>query len=150
MVVYVSMAAQIVKRLESEDLNFIWTALLILAMLYFAAAMVAGPGDQGRYSAFGGGPNVFVRVVLVGALSAPPLYLRKGRMIILLAIPFLAVGAVLSGSRGGLLAGATVLLVGIIPIMRRLGVKRSVWTSILTALGLWGFLVLAEPPRWHS
>jgi O-antigen ligase len=141
MVVYVSMAAQIVKRLESEDLHFIWTALLIIAMLYFAAAMVAGPGDQGRYSAFGGGPNVFVRVVLIGAMASLFLYLRKGRTITLLTIPFLAVGAVLSGSRGGLLAGAAVLLIGIFPIMRRLGAKRSIWTSTLTALGLWGFLV---------
>lgn len=141
MVVYVSMAAQIVKRLEHEDLHFIWTSLFIIAMLYLTAAMVAGPGNQGRYSAFGGGPNVFVRVVLIGALSALVLYLRNGRMIILLTIPFLAVSAVLSGSRGGLLAGAAVMLIGTIPIMRRLGVKRSVWTSTLTALVIWGFLV---------
>ena len=141
MVVLVSMTAQIVKRLESEDLDFLWTALLLIAMVYFAAAIAAGPGDQGRYSAFGGGPNVFVRVLVVGALAALLLYLRDGRMLALLTVPFLAVGAVLSGSRGGLVAAAAVLVVGIIPIMRRLGVKRSVWAGSLTAMGLWAFLV---------
>lgn len=142
MIVFVSMTAQIVKRLESEDLDFIWAALLIIAMLYFAAALAAGPGAQGRYSAFGGGPNVFVRVVVVGALAALLIYLRDGRVLALLTVPFLAVGAVLSGSRGGLVAAAAVLVVGAIPIMRRLGVKRSAWAGTLTAMGLWAFLVV--------
>ena len=142
MVVFVSMTAQIVKRLESEDLDFIWPALLIVAMLYFAAAMAAGPGAQGRYAAFGGGPNVFVRVVVVGALAALLIYLRDGRVLALLTVPFLAAGAVLSGSRGGLVAAAAVVVVGAIPIMRRLGVKRSVWAGTLTGIGLWALLVV--------
>jgi O-antigen ligase len=141
MAVLVSLAAQIAKRLESDDLNFIWSALFYIGLLYLAAAMLAGPGAQGRYSAFGGGPNVFVRVILVGALAALVLYLRQGRIVFLAAIPFLTIGAVLSGSRGGLVAGGAVMIIGMVPVMRRLGLKRSLWASALTTMVLWAFLL---------
>jgi len=141
MALLISMTAQVVKRLEDDDLNFIWNTLLVIAMLYLVAAMRAGPGVQGRYSAFGGGPNVFVRVLLIGALSALLLYLRSGHIVALLTIPFLAVGAVLSGSRGGLVAGAAVMFVGMAPIMRRLGLRRSFWASALTTIVAWLFFL---------
>jgi O-antigen ligase len=141
MVLLVTMAAQVVKRLESEDLNFIWSALLFIAMLYFVAAIRAGPGVQGRYSAFGGGPNVFVRVLVIGALSALLLYLRDGHIFALVTLPFLAIGAVLSGSRGGLVASGAVVLVGTVPIVRRLGLRRSVSAVTFTSMGLGLFLL---------
>mgnify|MGYP001794075129 CR=1 FL=1 len=37
------------------------------ALIYFVLAMAAAPGAQGRYAAPGGGPNVFVRVMVLGA-----------------------------------------------------------------------------------
>ncbi|WIM94223.1 O-antigen ligase family protein [Actinoplanes oblitus] len=73
-----------------------------------AAIFINGPGEQGRYSAFGGGPNVFVRIELLGVISAIALTLIHRRLVPLLATPLLLLAALLSGSRGALMAGAVV------------------------------------------
>ena len=38
----------------------------VAAIVFAVGALLAGPGVQGRYSAFGGGPNVFVRIQILG------------------------------------------------------------------------------------
>lgn len=86
-----------------------WMLKLMLAagVVYAVAGIAAGGGTQGRYSAFGGGPNVFVRVVGMGLIAAAVLALGAGprrRWLLLSAVPLLATAAVLSGSRGGLLS----------------------------------------------
>ncbi|BCJ40910.1 hypothetical protein GCM10010168_47900 [Actinoplanes ianthinogenes] len=73
-----------------------------------AAIFINGPGEQGRYSAFGGGPNVFVRIELLGVISAIALALIHRRLLWLLATPLLLLAAFLSGSRGALLAAGVV------------------------------------------
>ncbi len=84
--------------------------LFFVAAVIFALAalFINGPGDQGRYSAFGGGPNVFVRIEILGVISAVALYLCTRRILPLLVIPLFLLAAVLSGSRAGLLAGVAV------------------------------------------
>jgi O-antigen ligase len=80
-------------------------------LVYAAAAFAEGAGRQGRYTAFGGGPNVFARVVCMAILAAGVLALVRRQKWPLLAVPPLGVAAVLSGSRGGLLALGVALLV---------------------------------------
>jgi O-antigen ligase len=84
--------------------------LFFVAAVVFALAalFVNGPGDQGRYSAFGGGPNVFVRIEILGVIAAVALYRFTGRILPLLVTPLFLLAAVLSGSRAGLLAGMVV------------------------------------------
>ena len=84
--------------------------LFFVAAVVFALAalFVNGPGDQGRYSAFGGGPNVFVRIEILGVIAAVALYRFTGRILPLLVTPLFLLAAVLSGSRAGLLAGMAV------------------------------------------
>jgi O-antigen ligase len=95
--------------------------LFFLAAVIFALAalFINGPGEQGRYSAFGGGPNVFVRIEILGVISAVALFLLTRRVLPLLVIPFL-LAAVLSGSRAGLLAGAAVGAAALWKLRRRL------------------------------
>jgi O-antigen ligase len=90
------------------------------AIVFALGALAAGPGDQGRYSAFGGGPNVFVRIEILGIISAAALYLFHKRALVLLAVPLFLLAAVLSGSRAGLLAGAAVGGAALLRSRRRL------------------------------
>jgi len=97
--------------------------LFFVAGIVFAAgALLAGPGVQGRYSAFGGGPNVFVRIQIIGIISAVALYLFHRTVLPLLAIPLFLLAAVLSGSRAGLLAGVAVGGAALWRVRRRLRV----------------------------
>ncbi|GIF00572.1 O-antigen ligase family protein [Paractinoplanes rishiriensis] len=89
------------------------TCLYGAAWLYFLyAASGRGHTASGRWAAFGGGPNVFVRVMILGMLAAVYLYCRSGdRLFWLIGVPPFLVGALASGSRGGLIAlGITIVI----------------------------------------
>ncbi|GIF16497.1 O-antigen ligase family protein [Actinoplanes teichomyceticus] len=96
--------------------------LFFLAAIVFALAaiLVDGPGEQGRYSAFGGGPNVFVRIQILGVISAIALARYSRRVLPLLVTPLFLLAAVLSGSRAGLLAGGVVGLAALGRVRGRL------------------------------
>jgi O-antigen ligase len=57
----------------------------------------------------------------------------------LLPVPLFAVGAALSGSRGGLLSAGIILLVFAVPICRQLGAKRVIGLLTLAAAGVFTF-----------
>ncbi|MER7459784.1 O-antigen ligase family protein [Micromonospora sp. NPDC126480] len=78
--------------------------LLAAGIAYAVAALVTGPQLGGRYSAFGGGPNIFVRVVALGIIASVGLFAISRKWWLLIPLPLLAAAAVLSGSRGGLVA----------------------------------------------
>ena len=135
--VFVVLAAVVAGWLPREAMDSLWLWTVIAGLIYFVTAVAAGPGDQGRYAAPGGGPNVFVRVMVLGAIAALYLHLSGRSQWILAVIPVFAVGAVLSGSRGGLLSGALVVLLGAVPVARRLGVRRMCGLLIAGAATLW-------------
>ncbi|MEU4692642.1 O-antigen ligase family protein [Actinoplanes sp. NPDC023714] len=106
------------------------------AWIYFlAAASGRGHASNGRWAALGGGPNVFVRIMILGCITSLYLYVRSGQKIYWLApIPAFMFGALASGSRGGMAAlGITgaVALLAIRPKLR--------WNTIAKPLG---FLVV--------
>jgi O-antigen ligase len=84
---------------------FFWATAIAFAL---AALLVSGPGAQGRYSAFGGGPNVFVRIQVLGLVAGLALHAIGRPRGIVWSTPLLVVSGLLSGSRGGLLAGMVV------------------------------------------
>jgi O-antigen ligase len=84
---------------------FFWATAVTFAL---AALLVSGPGAQGRYSAFGGGPNVFVRIQVLGLVAGLALHAIGRPRGIVWSTPLLVVSGLLSGSRGGLLAGMVV------------------------------------------
>jgi O-antigen ligase len=123
-----------------------WAAAIVFAL---AAILVNGPGDQGRYSAFGGGPNVFVRIEILGVISAAALHRLTGRVLFLLAVPLFLLAAVLSGSRAGLLAGAVVGGAALLRTRRRLRAGPVLAASgVLVAAGaaVWAL----APPAFTS
>jgi O-antigen ligase len=125
--------------------------LFFVAAVIFALAalFINGPGEQGRYSAFGGGPNVFVRIEILGVISAVALYLITHRILPLLVIPLFLLAAVLSGSRAGLLAGVAVGLAALWKIRGRLRTGPVVAAGcvlVLAVATVWAF----APPAFTN
>ncbi|WP_030435757.1 O-antigen ligase family protein [Actinoplanes subtropicus] len=80
-----------------------WYAAAWLYFLY--AASGHGHTQAGRWSAFSGGPNVFVRVEVLGLIATAYFYFRsRGRSLWLISAPAFLVGSIASGSRGGLVS----------------------------------------------
>jgi O-antigen ligase len=119
-----------------------YAAALVFAL---AALFVNGPGEQGRYSAFGGGPNVFVRIEILGVISAVALALFHRRLLPLLAVPLFLLAAVLSGSRAGLLAGLVVGAAALLKIRHRLRGGPVVAAGAFLAAAAMVVWVLAPP-----
>lgn len=83
--------------------------LILGASLLYALGGIAGYGawslgNTGRMAAFGGGPNVFVRIMCMGMFIAVFFANLKRSWYFFLPIPILLICALLSGSRGGLIA----------------------------------------------
>ncbi|GAA4950868.1 O-antigen ligase family protein [Actinoplanes utahensis] len=126
---------------------FTFKLFFVAAIVYaLAAIFVSGPGEQGRYSAFGGGPNVFARVEVLGVISAVALFMVTGRKSPLLVIPLFLLATVLSGSRGTLVAGGVVGFAALLKLRRRLsaGAVAAAVTVAVAAVGVIGALAPPE------
>jgi O-antigen ligase len=100
---------------------------------------------QGRLSVLGGGPNVFVRVVILGVLAAFALAAIRRKPAILAVLPPLATAALLSGSRGGLLAGLLTMLAFAWLYRRRIRASRVLTTAVLAGtLSIAGLALLGD------
>lgn len=122
LVVYYNLAAWDRDRVTATTLILFHAA----AWVYFLAA-AAGLGREanGRWAALGGGPNVFVRLMILGVITSLYLYLRQGdRLIWLVPIPVFLFGAVASGSRGGLVALGFTIAVALLAIRPKIDVDR--------------------------
>ena len=123
-----SLSADSHATLDGSGIRESSTWMLLAGLVYFAGAVTGspGPGAQGqtrskpRAVLARGGPNVFVRVMILSALAAYSSAASRRQLLFLLALPPLLLGAVLSGSRGGLLAGVVVLLLGVAGVLKRL------------------------------
>lgn len=125
----------VMSRLPKESLERVWAWLLVTGMVYFVLAMLQGPGAQGRFSAPGGGPNTFVRIMVVASIAALYLAVVHHRNWVLFCIPIFAVGAALSGSRGGLASAVVVLIIFLVPVVRRLGVRKVILVALFLITG---------------
>ena len=116
--------------------------MLAAALVYALGAILTGPQALGRYSAFGGGPNVFVRVVCLGTIAAVTLGAARRGWLLLMPVPLLAAAALLSGSRGGLVAlvGAAVAFLVLFAPRIRLGYLIAV--GAVGTLGTWAVWTL--------
>jgi O-antigen ligase len=110
---------------------------LVAAVAYAVGGLYAGPGAQGRVSAFGGGPNVFVRVVALGMIAAVALAVASRRWWLLLPVPLLGTAAVLSGSRGGLVALVGTATIFFVFFLRRRRAAVLAGTLALGAAASW-------------
>jgi O-Antigen ligase len=137
------------------QLSYVWVfshapakGLDLLMLLCFGAGLVytvAGMSghwhlDQ-RATAFGGGPNVFVRVVGTGLLSALYLWAKTEKPFWVSMCPLFLLAAVLSGSRGGMLGLAVSLPVMLLTLRKRV---RGIWIAFL-GVGVVLLVVSATP-----
>jgi O-antigen ligase len=103
---------------------------LLLKLLFFAGGVFAVAGLSGqwmvgeRIAAFGGGPNVFARVVAMAVFAGLYSWLQSGRVIWLLPLPVFVGSIILSGSRSGLIALGMSLAFFIIVNRRRIMTTR--------------------------
>ncbi len=135
MAALVAMAWSFYSRLPARHRTTPWWWFYWTGLVYVLAAFAQGPDSLGRYSALGGGPNVFVRVVMLAVIAALFLAAHRGARWTLAAVPVLVAAGVLSGSRGGLLAFAVVILLAAVPLLRRMPrlVRRL---TVVLALGV--------------
>jgi O-antigen ligase len=126
-----------------------WLFYVAAIVFALAALFINGPGEQGRYSAFGGGPNVFVRIQILGIISALAVFLLTRKWWVLLAVPLFILAAVLSGSRAGLLAGMFVGGVALLKLRHKLRpgpVVAAVGALAVAGIVVWNF----APPAFTS
>lgn len=125
-------------------LDLVLRLWVVTALVFGAGALLAGPGAQGRFAAFGGGPNVFVRIELIGALAVVALVLRGASRALLPVAALLVVLGLLSGSRGGLLAAAVVVAAVALRGGRR--ARRAVVGGLVTVAGV-AFVASRSSPQ---
>jgi O-antigen ligase len=122
LIVYFNLAAWDRDRVTATTLKLFHLA----AWVYFLAA-ASGRGHQanGRWAALGGGPNVFIRIMILGIITSLYLYLRNDeRLIWLVPIPAFMFGAIASGSRGGIVALGITIAVALLAIRPRIDFDR--------------------------
>jgi O-antigen ligase len=113
----------------------------VTAWLYFLIAAAGfGRGANGRWAVPGGGPNVFVRVMVIGAFTSVYFFFRGRRRVIwLIGLPAFLTGALASGSRGGLVALIITLVLALPSALQRRGKRGSSLTKpILATIALAG------------
>lgn len=123
-------------RLPARAADWVWLWFLVAGLVYILSAVVEGPDVQGRYSALGGGPNIFVRVMVLAALGALYLATTRSKPRLLWLVPVFMVWAVLSGSRGGLLAFGLAVAIGGIALLRRMNRRVAVASLVVAVVGV--------------
>jgi O-antigen ligase len=104
----------------------------VTAVVFAAGAFAAGGGVQGRFAAFGGGPNVFVRIQVLGLIAGLALLATGRYRWIGWSAPLLVVFAILSGSRGGLVAAMMVGFAAVLLADRR--ARRLAFVGVVGAI----------------
>lgn len=137
MVISCLIAATLARRdFATTATTFLW-CMLVAALLFSLAGL--GSAGAGRLSAFGGGPNVYSRITMMGVIGVSGLIaLRRIPLWAIAAAPVVIAATILSGSRGSMLAGLCAIAV-LLPLVRRLRVSQVV--AILLTLGLFALLV---------
>ncbi|WP_328477504.1 O-antigen ligase family protein [Actinoplanes sp. NBC_00393] len=107
------------------------------AWVYFLAASTGrGHASGGRWAALGGGPNVFVRIMILGVITSLYLYARSdAKLRWLIPIPLFLFGAIASGSRGGMAALAITAGVALLAFR-----PRPRWDQLAKPAGLLALL----------
>ena len=103
------MVPMLFRRETESKVRFLLALLFGASILYALGGLKGDWADVDRAAAFGGGPNVFARIMGMGTIAALYFYLRTKRLIWLIPVPLLVNMAILSGSRSGLLALAVSL-----------------------------------------
>lgn len=110
-IVLMAVSLAIVPAFFSE--NPVGAFIVISKAMYAAALVYAIVGiltySESRIAVFGGGPNVYSRVMFSGILAGIFLWLRSKKIMWVIPVPLFLICGILSGSRGGLFSFLLVL-----------------------------------------
>ncbi|HEX5204945.1 MAG TPA: O-antigen ligase family protein [Actinoplanes sp.] len=141
MVVLVLVYASLAEWDRDRVVRLTMGCLYVAGWLYFLyAASGRGRVQQDRWTAFGGGPNVFVRVEALALFATAYFYFRRGRAVWLIAAPAFLFGAIASGSRGGLIAlvlTTALAFPSLVRFGRRHGVRKPLAMIPVIAALIW-------------
>lgn len=143
LLVYFNLAAWDRDRVTATTLMLFHAAAWVY---WLAAAAGLGREVNGRWAALGGGPNVFVRLQILGMITSFYLYLRNGEKLVWLApIPVFLFGAIASGSRGGLVSLGITITIALLAIRPRLDLARIARPlALLVVVGI-GLVITVGP-----
>jgi O-antigen ligase len=114
-------------------------------VIYAIGGVLSSGLEAQRMAAFGGGPNVFVRVVGGGLIAGIYLYFVKKRRLVIIALPVLVLAVVASGSRGGVIGLVLSLIVMSILVLPRYFKWRTIFLSaILGYMVFWIGLIAVD------
>lgn len=116
-------ALAVASRLPTASLKRVWSWCVTSGLVYLVGGVILGDASRGRISAFGGGPNTFVRVMVLAAIGTLFASMIQRATLQSALLPLFLAGAVLSGSRGGLTAGVIAFGAGLIPLLRRMSTR---------------------------
>jgi O-antigen ligase len=130
----------------SRARRIIIISMFTAGIMYALAGLLIGQTDQQRRTiAFGGGPNVYVRVIVLGIIASIALTIIYRRKLFLLAIPALLAAGVLSGSRGGAVAALATGLVIAALRWRRLSWRAPLVAMVVSGAAVIGCMYLLGP-----
>lgn len=123
----------------AERVRLVALYSMLGAGVFFAlgSAVTGGTSGIGRAVAFGGGPNVFVRFMIWGAIAAITLAILKHQILYLAALPLVLLFALLSASRGGLTAGLITAALMVLILVRRIRPSYVVIALLAVPLLTW-------------
>lgn len=117
--------------------TILWWLYLTGAVYCTASLLEGATTGLGRSEVFGGGPNIFARVVLLGIVAAIGLSLQTGYRLLLIATPFMLLAAILSASRGALSSAVATGVLAIIVFHRHLRLRRVITGLAMAPLLGW-------------
>lgn len=126
---------------DAERVRLIVVYSMLFAGVIFAlgSAVTGGTSGIGRAVAFGGGPNIFVRFMIWGAIAAITLAISRHKPQYLAILPLVVIFALLSASRGGLTAALLTAALVVSILVRRIRPGYAVVS--LAAIALLGWSV---------
>lgn len=138
-------AAVIGLRYGQKVNNWFWVLIFVISFLYFIGGIANSEPVAGRISAFGGGPNVFARIMGLGILSCLYLLSETKAKLAFIGLPVFLLGILLSGSRGGLISLIVALLFLGLIFFRRVVSRPRVLLPLLVSFVLIIFAVSSVP-----
>ncbi|MGJ9407184.1 O-antigen ligase family protein [Nesterenkonia aurantiaca] len=126
-------------RHDPEGMRRRLVILMIGAGVVFmlGSALTGATSGIGRAVAFGGGPNVFVRIMVWAAIAVVVIANTRGRRRWLILLPALLLFAALSGSRGGITAAAITAAVMALVLISKLRGRHVAATVVLAPAVIW-------------
>jgi O-antigen ligase len=145
--IIIILLASSVFALSFEDHTHQLFILIYGAAIAFALGGIFGPSTQeGRMSAFLGGPNVFVRWEASGVFCAVYFWLIKGKYQWLFPVPVFLSCIVLSGSRGGMLSFtiSSILMMSLLIYFKYLKLRRVLIFTLIFGIFIAGVLEVQQ------